>query len=142
MRIETNGSWPVYSLDEIREYTDKPELLQLNYTLDMKCPDSGMAGHNIEQSNFEQLGHGDEIKFVVGSQNDLDFAMNLIRRNATIFSTTGVVLNFSPVHGRINPTVIVDTLKNNTEFFAAYGLSTRLSLQIHKIIWNSSTRGV
>ncbi len=141
IRIETNGSCPIYTQNEINDFTDNASF-RLNYALDVKCPDSGMSDYNIYYENFKLLGSEDEIKFVVGSQRDLEFALNCIKEHSRVLSQTGVTINFSPVFGKLNSVEIVNMLKGNNAYFETYKLNVRLSLQIHKFIWPPEARGV
>ena len=142
VRIETNGSCPVYSHSEIKEFIEDTNLLNLNYALDIKCPDSLMSENNIYEENFKMLGLGDELKFVVASQNDLDFGIDVIKKYSGVLAKSGAIINFSPVFGKIHPSNIVDILKENNGYFEETGLKVRLSLQIHKFIWPPEARGV
>ncbi len=143
VRIETNGSCPLYSKTELNDFAvDNISFLTLNYALDVKCPDSGMSSYNIYNQNFELLCPEDEIKFIVGSRRDLKFAFETIKEYSNILSKTGVTINFSPVFGKLEASEIVNMLKENNAYFEKYGLNVRLSLQIHKFIWHPEARGV
>ncbi|WP_198011927.1 radical SAM protein [Caloramator sp. ALD01] len=140
VRIETNGSVRLYDEDEIYQFTSKKERKNLFYTLDIKCPSSNMDKFNIFEENFKSLIIGDEIKFVVGNFDDLDYSMEVVKRYKEYFK--GVTLNFSPVFSKIEPSQIVDYLKIRNKFFAENNLDVRLNLQLHKIIWDKDKRGV
>jgi len=141
VRIETNGSCPVYSKEEFAIFTDG-EVLKVNYVLDVKCPDSGMKEHNIFAENFSKLHLGDEIKFVVAGQEDIDYALTVLNKYKDIFSAKEVVINFSPVFKSIETKDIVEMLVEKNSYFMAEDLKVRLSLQIHKVIWPPEMRGV
>ncbi|MBC8060136.1 MAG: radical SAM protein [Clostridiaceae bacterium] len=141
VRIETNGSCPVYSKEEIATFTDK-EVFPLHYVLDVKCPGSLMHEYNIFEENFSKLRLGDEIKFVVACQEDIDYALAVIDKYKFIFSTNEVIINFSPVFKSIETSDIVTMLVEKNSYFMTEGLSVRLSLQIHKVIWPPEMRGV
>ena len=66
--VETNGSLPVgrLSRDAIK-------------IVDLKCPDSGMCDR-MDWNNIEQLEGHDEIKFVMSSRRDSDWAKSVIGR--------------------------------------------------------------
>lgn len=142
VRIETNGSTPLYSKYEVNEFLQSTGLYNLNYALDIKCPDSGMSGFNIYEDNFKGLGPSDEIKFIVMSQNDMRFGLEIIKYYRDILSATGAAINFSPVFGKLHPAEIVNMLKENNAYFEVSNLKVRLSLQIHKFIWPPEARGV
>lgn len=119
--IETNGSMPLF--------TDRPD--GCFYTLDFKCPSSGISPDKMLLSNYPLLIKGDAVKFVVGSEEDLEKAAEiaeLIPSDAALF--------FSPVFGKLSPERIVEFMrKNSLERF-------RLQLQLHKYIWPPEMRGV
>lgn len=141
VRIETNGSCPVYNKDEITTFANN-QTLSLHYVLDIKCPKSGMSENNIFEENFTQLSLGDELKFVVADQGDIDYALTVLHKYSEILSRNEIVINFSPVFNSIDCKDIVQMLVEKNSYFIAEGLKVRLSLQIHKVIWNPETRGV
>lgn len=67
--IETNGAVPMLET--------RPE--GLFYTMDWKCPDSGMEGRMCAD-NFPRLEAQDVVKFVVGSERDLCAMERVVRR--------------------------------------------------------------
>lgn len=140
VRIETNGSVKLYNEEEIFEFTGSKQRKNLFYTLDIKCPSSKMDRFNIFEENFEKLIIGDEIKFVVGNVDDLEYSMDVVDKYKEYFK--GVTLNFSPVFGQIEPNFIVDYLKEKNKFFMENKLDVRLNMQLHKIIWDKDKRGV
>ncbi|MTI67398.1 MAG: radical SAM protein [Firmicutes bacterium] len=142
VRIETNGSVPLYTKEEINKFTKEKELININYTLDIKSPSSKMSEYNIFKENFLKLRDKDEIKFVVGSKNDLKYAMEVINSYSKKLSKNSVVINFSPVFKQIKVDEIIEFLKEKNKYFEKNNLLVRLSLQIHKYIWSPETRGV
>jgi len=112
IEIETNGSLP------------KPYWWTLvdSWVADIKCPSSGVCGVSKEEEWFDTRGQ-DQVKFVVGSAKDIDFARSMIMRNAT---RNPVVL--------VSPVILSD--KTAPFMKEAINLSLRLkvrfSLQIHK----------
>lgn len=142
VRIETNGSCPLYDEEEISEFIDDEKLLVLHYTLDVKSPSSGMKDYNIFEENFTRLRAEDEIKFVVGTEEDIHYSMKIIHQYKQLFSENNIILNFSPVFNQIEPSKIVEILKEQNEYFQKHNLKVRLSLQIHKYIWPPEARGV
>ncbi|GIM27680.1 7-carboxy-7-deazaguanine synthase [Clostridium polyendosporum] len=152
VRIETNGSCPVYSDEEIAAFLGENskvsnnklnlENLPIFYALDIKCPGSGMAHKNLFEENFKLLRSGDEIKFVVGGEEDINYALETIEQYKDVFSSKEVVIDFSPVFGKIDPKKLVEMLVEKDSYFTDNNIKVRLSLQIHKFIWNPETRGV
>jgi 7-carboxy-7-deazaguanine synthase len=141
VRIETNGSCPVYSIEEIANFTDKKGLT-IHYVLDVKCPGSCMHEQNIFKENFSKLHSGDEIKFVVANKEDIEYALDVIDKYKDIFSRNQVVINFSPVFNLIDAKDIVEMMVEKNSYFMAESLKVRLSMQIHKVIWPPEMRGV
>lgn len=142
VRIETNGSCPVYSDEELAPYGGSRVRLRLAYALDVKCPGSGMAAFDRLDANAERLAEGDEIKFVVSDERDFSYALQLIGRHEKRFSERGVVLCFSPVYGKMAPSRLVELLKAQGQGFMDRGLKVRFSLQIHKVVWPADAKGV
>lgn len=98
--------------------------------VDVKCPDSGMSGHFLTE-NLTFLQDHDELKFVLCSKKDYQWALSFIDRNRLM----GRKLLFSPVPGALPPTILADWL-------LADRLPIRLQLQLHKILWPDIARGV
>jgi 7-carboxy-7-deazaguanine synthase len=100
--------------------------------LDVKCPGSGES-HCNDWSNLERLRPHDEVKFVIKDRVDYEYARDVVSRHE-LDTRAGAVL-FSPVHGALDP-------KQLSEWVLADRLRVRVQLQIHKYIWDPSTRGV
>lgn len=118
--LETNGSVDVSLVD--------PRAVRI---VDFKCPSSGQDEQNL-WANVDCLRHEDEIKFVIAERADYEYAVSAIRRFD--LSDKCPVL-FSPVFGRIPPSELAGWILKDK-------LDVRLSLQLHKIIWPESERGV
>ena len=119
--LETGGHRPVQALDP-----------RVHRIMDLKCPSSGMQQHN-NYENIGQLTRKDEIKFVVGTREDFDWACGMIGRY-DLPAKVGVVL-FSPVYGAL-------PYADLARWVLDCGLPVRLQLQMHKIIWPGILRGV
>ena len=100
--------------------------------LDVKCPGSGEA-HKVDWENLGRLRPHDEVKFVVKDRADYEFARDVIAKYALATRTAAV--HMSPVHGVLNPRTL-------SEWVLADALPVRVQLQLHKYIWEPSTRGV
>lgn len=118
--METNGSLPL-----------PPQPRTFHAILDVKCPDSGMSSQ-ICFENLTNLQPGDEIKFVVSSEHDIDWAIQCVQQYRLTENNTVL---FSPVFNKISPQVIADKILKSE-------LPIRLQLQMHKIIWDPAQRGV
>ena len=100
--------------------------------LDIKCPGSGMSDHN-DWTNLSRLTPLDEVKFVLADRNDYDWAKNIIASH-DLFAKAGHIL-LSPVYRELNPSDLVAWMLQDR-------LSARLNLQLHKVVWGPTTRGV
>lgn len=83
--------------------------------------------------NYQYLTKNDVIKFVVGSINDLDKAVEIINKYDLV---NRVQIFFSPIFNMIEPSAIVD-------YMIEHHLNgVQLQLQLHKFIWDPNLRGV
>jgi len=100
--------------------------------VDVKCPDSGEFG-KFEERNLDAVDAKDEIKFVVASRRDFEFARDFTREHALAARVRQVI--FSPVHA--DPAGKWPGLESRAlaEWILAEGLPVRLGLQLHKFIW-------
>ena len=99
--------------------------------MDLKCPDSGEEAHN-RWANLEILKPSDEIKFVIASRADFDWAAGIIRQHR-LDRRFAVLL--SGVFDSVTPLELATWLLDA-------GLQVRLQLQLHKLIWGPTARGV
>jgi len=96
-----------------------------------------MAHHHLAD-NFAVLGERarrgcrDEVKFVLSSEADFQFAHNLVRCHR-LDSLLPVL--FSPVQNRLEATVLAELLLH-------HHLNVRLQLQLHSLLWPGELRGV
>jgi 7-carboxy-7-deazaguanine synthase len=107
--------------------------------VDVKCPDSGEAD-TFDLSNLEALGGQDEVKFVLSTRRDYEFAREFTAQHRLAQRVRAVL--FSPVfedpQGKwqgLEPRTLV-------EWILADGLPVRLGLQLHKFVWDPAMRGV
>lgn len=107
--------------------------------VDVKCPDSGEP-ETFNLGNLEALDAKDEIKFVLSSRRDYEFAREFTARHG-LAAAVGAVL-FSPAfkdpQGKwpgLEPRTLV-------EWMLADGLPVRLGLQLHKFVWDPAIKGV
>jgi len=100
--------------------------------LDVKCPGSGESGRN-DWSNLDRLRRHDEVKFVIKDREDYEYARDVIARHG--LAHRAAAIHLSPVHGVMNPRLI-------SEWVLADNLPVRVQLQLHKYIWDPTTRGV
>ncbi len=107
--------------------------------VDVKCPDSGEAD-TFEMKNLEVIGPNDEVKFVLSTRRDYEFAREFTAQHRLAERVRAVL--FSPVfddpEGKwkgLEPRTLV-------EWILADGLAVRLGLQLHKFVWDPATKGV
>jgi 7-carboxy-7-deazaguanine synthase len=107
--------------------------------VDVKCPDSGEPD-TFEMSNLAALGENDEVKFVLSTRRDYEFAREFTAQHGLAQRVKQVL--FSPVfedpEGKwpgLEPRELV-------EWMLADRLPVRLGLQLHKFIWDPATKGV
>jgi 7-carboxy-7-deazaguanine synthase len=107
--------------------------------VDVKCPDSGEAD-TFEMDNLTLLSENDEVKFVISTRRDYEFAREFTKRHGLAQRVNAVL--FSPVfedpEGKwpgLEPRMLVEWMLQD-------GLPARLGLQLHKFVWDPATRGV
>ena len=112
--------------------------------VDVKCPDSG-EGDTFLLDNLRALTRRDEVKFVIASRLDYEFARDFVRQHALDARVGSVIL--SPAFrkdaagSRDSSHCLVDP-QQLAEWMLADGVKARLGLQIHKFIWEPSLKGV
>jgi 7-carboxy-7-deazaguanine synthase len=82
VNVETNGSIPIDQDNYQRSFV---------YTMDIKCPSSGMAAKNCYK-NLANLQARDEVKFVISDYTDYIFAKGILKQ----YPTKAAII-FSPV---------------------------------------------
>jgi 7-carboxy-7-deazaguanine synthase len=107
--------------------------------VDVKCPDSGEPD-TFDLANLDAIGKDDEIKFVIASRRDYDFARDFTTRHALAQRVHQVL--FSPVFADPAERWAGLSARELTEWILADGLPVRLGLQLHKFIWDPATKGV
>ena len=107
--------------------------------VDVKCPDSGEAD-TFDLANLDELDGKDEIKFVIASRRDYEFAAEFTARHRLHARVRQVL--FSPVVADPEGSWPGMSARELAEWILADGLPVRLGLQLHKFIWDPATRGV
>lgn len=107
--------------------------------VDVKCPDSGEPD-TFDMANLEAVGPNDEIKFVISSRRDYEFARDFTARHGLAERVRQVL--FSPVFP--DPSGAWEGLSapQLAEWILADALPVRLGLQLHKFIWDPAIKGV
>jgi len=112
--------------------------------VDVKCPGSG-EGDTFCLENLETLTAHDEIKFVLSSRADYDFAREFTERHRLAEQVNAVL--FSPAFrkdaagARSSSQCLLDP-QELAEWMIADNVPARLALQVHKLIWDPATKGV
>ena len=134
LMIETSGERP---LEQVPRAVHK--------IVDVKCPGAGLAFPSFRMENLDCLTQRDEVKFVLSSRQDYEFARDFIRE-LDLSSRVGDIL-LSPAFSQSpSPLRIADNMtldpRQVVDWMLADGLPARLSLQIHKFIWEPMRKGV
>lgn len=116
--LETSGALDITLVD--------PRVARI---MDLKAPGSGETDKNL-LSNIADLRQTDEVKIVIASRADYDWAKEIIAAHQ-LSACCDVVL--SPVAGQLNPTDLA-------EWILTDGLAVRFQIQLHKLLW-SDARG-
>lgn len=126
--IETSGERPVAVLPR--------EVVKI---VDVKCPDSGEP-NTFDMANLEAVDSKDEIKFVIASRRDYEFAREFAAQHRLAHRVHQVL--FSPVMADPEGKWPAMDARALAEWILADGLPVRLGMQLHKFIWDPATKGV
>lgn len=130
VNIETNGAV------DITEFSAKlPDASGMFYTIDYKLMSSGMSDKML-WSNFLNLRPSDVVKFVVGSNEDIDMMKSVMGRLTEHYEVMPHIYA-GVVFGEYEPSKLVERIMNEAVF-----KDVVFQLQIHKVIWNPEERGV
>ena len=115
--LETNGSIGLKKvIDTFDEYGER-----FTISMDIKTPSSGMEDKMLFD-NISLLRTHDQLKFVVGDENDYSYSKQVISR-------------YKPKCKIIIQPVWGTDYRKIADLMIEDGIDARLSLQIHKIIW-------
>lgn len=114
--LETSGALDVSGVDS-----------RVSKVLDFKTPDSGESHRNL-YDNVQHLTTNDQVKFVICSRKDYDWARFKIDQYQLPQRVSDVLL--SPSHGQQQPTELAEWMLTDK-------LQARLQLQLHKYLWNN-----
>jgi 7-carboxy-7-deazaguanine synthase len=107
--------------------------------VDVKCPDSGVAD-TFDLANLEALSSADEVKFVISSRRDYEFAREFTAKHELATRVHQVL--FSPVAADPAGKWAGLEARELVEWILADALPVRLGLQLHKFIWDPAMHGV
>lgn len=113
--LETSGALDIGAVDP-----------RVSRIVDLKAPDSGETARN-RWENLDLLTRNDEVKFVLASRADYDWAVSACSRHR-IFDRCPVL--YAPVQGRLDPALLA-------QWLLADRLPARFQLQLHKILWGN-----
>jgi len=111
--LETSGAADIAAVD-----------LRVSRVMDLKTPGSGEVLKNL-WSNLEELNARDQIKFVLCSRTDYEWARAQVRDRE--LSSLCPVL-FSPAWGQLQANELAEWILQDH-------LPVRLQLQLHKVLW-------
>ena len=112
--------------------------------VDVKCPHSG-AADTFAIENLKALQRHDELKFVLTDRTDFEFARDFVAEHELAGRVHAIL--FSPAfekaasgtrdtsHCQLDPQQLAEWILEDN-------VSARLSLQIHKLIWDPAAKGV
>jgi 7-carboxy-7-deazaguanine synthase len=133
LMIETSGERPLAKVPKT-----------VHKIMDVKCPASGESGR-FHLENLEALTSRDEVKFVISDRADYEFAREFIEQNNLAARCGQILLSpaFSktPTSQRTADNCVLDP-RLLVEWMLADHAPARLSLQIHKFIWEPLKKGV
>jgi len=136
--LETSGAHDISPVDP-----------RVHRIMDLKCPSSGESGRN-RRENLEHLKATDEIKFVIGTQEDYAWVKAQIQ-TYNLASVCPLLCSWvhpltpeqaSPVLKRVPEGQTPISRKELAERIIADALPVRFQAQLHKIIWPPEQRGV
>ncbi|MEO6698820.1 MAG: 7-carboxy-7-deazaguanine synthase QueE [Paraperlucidibaca sp.] len=115
--LETSGALAVENVDT-----------RVVKVMDLKAPGSGEV-HRNRYENVAHLSQNDQVKFVLSTREDYDWA-KLQCDQYGLYERVSDVL-FSPTHEQLEPRILA-------EWILADRLPVRLQLQLHKYLWNNA----
>lgn len=118
--LETGGTLDISGVDA-----------RVRRIVDFKCPSSGMEKKN-RWENVTHLNTGDEVKFVIGTREDYDWAKEKMAEHG-LDRRCPVLM--SVVFGRLEPVRLAEWILADT-------LKVKLQMQMQKYLWDPKARGV
>ncbi|HET7579882.1 MAG TPA: radical SAM protein [Bacillales bacterium] len=129
IHVETNGAIDLEPFEAMRKENETWQR-KVRFVTDYKLPASGEMNKMVN-ANFDFLDHQDEVKFVIGSDEDFRIATDIVKQH----HKKGTVL-FSPVWETMEPKRLVEKI------LAEPLPDVKVSMQLHKMIWDPNQRGV
>ncbi|MFD1260739.1 7-carboxy-7-deazaguanine synthase QueE [Entomomonas asaccharolytica] len=113
--LETSGALDISATDT-----------RVSRVVDLKTPDSQEVARNLYE-NINYLTKNDQIKFVICSRDDYDWAKTKLIQYDLSNRVDEII--FSPSFQQVKPQQLAD-------WIIADNLPVRFQLQLHKILWN------
>lgn len=133
LMIETSGERPLAKVPKA-----------VHKVMDVKCPGSGESGR-FRLENLDALTSRDEVKFVISDRADYEFARDFIQHNNLAERCGQILLSpafaKTPTAQRTADNCVLDP-RLLVEWMLADHVPARLSLQIHKFVWEPMKKGV
>ncbi|MBC22637.1 MAG: 7-carboxy-7-deazaguanine synthase QueE [Phycisphaerae bacterium] len=130
--LETSGACDISTCD--------PRVIRI---VDLKTPSSGQQHRNLME-NLDHLASNDQVKFVIGDQQDYEWSKQLLEKHDLVRRCDAVL--FSPVHEQPTGTKIAGAPGMDPQSLAEWiirdRIDVRFQLQLHKFIWDPHARGV
>jgi 7-carboxy-7-deazaguanine synthase len=98
--------------------------------VDLKTPSSGECDRN-DYRVFDSMNENDELKFVIGSREDYQWARAQVQQRRLGARPFGIL--YSTVYGKLSPTQLAEWIIEDR-------LPGRLQLQLHKYLWDPDAR--
>ena len=103
---------------------------EVHKIVDLKAPSSGESDRN-DLRNLESMNANDELKLVLGSREDYEWAKALLHKHDVAKRPFGLL--WSTVHGKLSPTQLA-------EWLIADRMPGRMQRQLHKYLWDPNAR--
>jgi 7-carboxy-7-deazaguanine synthase len=133
LMLETSGERPLANVPK-----------SVHKIMDVKCPASGESGR-FHLANLDALTSRDEVKFVISDRADYEFARDFICQHNLAARCGHILLSpaftKTPTPERTAENCVLDP-RLLVEWMLADHLPARLSLQIHKFVWEPLKKGV
>jgi 7-carboxy-7-deazaguanine synthase len=136
--LETSGAIDIGPVDP-----------RVHRIMDIKCPSSGEADQN-RWENIPLLRATDEVKFVMGTREDFDWARHVLEQHklparCPILFSWVAPLTATQQHSSLKPVPAGHTpltRQQLAELVINEALPVRFQVQMHKVIWSPDARGV
>jgi 7-carboxy-7-deazaguanine synthase len=136
--LETSGAWDISPVD--------PRVRRI---VDLKCPSSGEQDRN-RWDNLAFLTDRDEVKFVIATRTDYEWAREVLQRYRLSERCTVLFSWASPLTAAQHVSSLRPgpgqserwSQRELAERMVADALPVRFQVQMHKVIWPADQRGV